>query len=475
MKQKPDKRQTEMSVLIRLLFWEGEVMREGDFTQGKIFQPLVKFALPVLAALFLQSLYGAVDLLVVGQFASSADVSAVSTGSMLLQTVTNAIAGLSMGATVLIGQNLGRREEEKAGRVMGASIMFFLVFGIILSVLMLAGTGTLADVMHAPSEAYQATCSYIRICSAGLLFIIGYNLIGAFLRGLGNSRIPLLTVMVAAVINIFGDLLLVAVFHMGAAGAAYATVGSQAVSVLISFLIIRKMKLPFAFSKKMIRWDGKLIHDMVSLGVPIAASDFLVGISFLVILSLVNKLGVTASAGVGVGEKVCGFIMLVPSAFSQSLAAFTAQNYGAGKMKRAYQALLYSFLLSFSIGIVMSLSAWFKGDVLCGIFARDRDVIQAGWQYLKAYAIDCWITPFFFNMAGFFNGCGRTKIVMIENVAGGVFVRLPLAFVFSSMKPVSLFRIGLSTPCASTVQTIICLLYFFHIRKRLKYDGDRGD
>ncbi|MEE8792678.1 MAG: MATE family efflux transporter [Erysipelotrichaceae bacterium] len=449
------------------------MMREGDFTEGNIYSPLVKFALPVLAALFLQSLYGAVDLLVVGQFASSADVSAVSTGSMLLQTVTNAIAGLSMGATVLIGQSLGRREQEKAGRVMGASIMFFIVFGIVLSVLMLTGTRTLADIMHAPAEAYDATCDYIRICSAGLLFIIGYNLIGAFLRGLGNSKIPLLTVMIAAVINVFGDLLLVAVFHMGAAGAAYATVGSQAVSVLISFLILRKMELPFIFHKNMVKWEGKLIKDMVGLGVPIAASDFLVGISFLVILSLVNRLGVTASAGVGVGEKVCGFIMLVPSAFSQSLAAFTAQNYGAGRLDRAYKALLYSFLLSFSIGIGMSMMSWFKGYLLCGIFARDEAVIAAGWQYIRAYAIDCWITPFFFNLAGFFNGCGRTKIVMVENVAGGVFVRLPLAFIFSTMKPVSLFRIGCSTPCASSLQTLICLVYFFHIRKRLQYDEEK--
>ncbi len=273
---------------------------------------------------------------------------------------------------------------------------------------------------------------------------------------------------IAAVINIFGDLFCVCVLHMGAAGAAAATVASQAFSLLISYLLIRRMELPFPFSKKQLRWNGDLIKRVTGLGFPIALSDFLVGLSFLVIVAIVNVLGVTASAGVGVAEKVCGFIMLVPSAFGQSMAAFAAQNYGAGKLERARKGLLYGLAVSWGIGAIMAYLSFFHGDLLCGIFAREPDVIAAGWQYLKAYGIDCLLTPIFFNLAGFFNGCGRTRFVMAENLIGGIGIRLPVSYLMSKVKPVSLFRIGLATPMASFVQNVLCVVYFVMLEKQQK-------
>ncbi len=434
-------------------------MAKNNFTEGKILGPLLKFAFPVLIALFLQSLYGAVDLLIVGQFSTSADVSGVSTGAQIMQTLTHVIAGLSMGTTVLIGQQLGRKENDKAARTMGTSIVFFAVCALVMTVILLFNIENVATIMNAPEEAFDATCDYLRICSVGMLFVIAYNLIGSLFRGLGNSRLPLITVCIAAVFNVFGDLLLVSVFNMGAAGAAYATVVAQALSVIISLFIIRKIEMPFQFKKEHIRWDGGLIKEIVGLGIPIAMADFLVGISFLFIVAIVNVLGVTASAGVGVAEKVCGFIMLVPSAFSQSMAAFVAQNYGAGKMERAYKALRYGIIVSFIIGIVMFYLSFFQGDKLCGIFSKDPEVIAAGWQYLKAYGIDCMITPFFFNLTGFFNGCGFTKFVMTQNLIGGIAVRLPVSYLMSRIEPVSVFRIGLATPSASFVQTVLCFGY----------------
>lgn len=438
-------------------------MANGNFTDGKILSPLLKFTLPVLAAMFLQSLYGAVDLLVVGQFATSADVSAVSTGSQLMSVITNTIAGLAMGTTVLIGQQIGKGEKETAGKTMGVSIAFFLLLAIVLTVAMIPNVASLATLMQTPAEAFSPACDYIRICGYGLIFIVGYNLIGSLFRGIGNSRIPLVTVAIAAVINIFGDLLLVNVFRMGAAGAALATVGSQAISVLISFLIIRNVEMPFIFHKQMIQINWQRVKEIISLGIPIALSDFLVGLSFLVIIAVANSLGVIASAGVGVAEKVCGFIMLVPSSFSQAMAAFVAQNYGAMRMDRAHKALRYGIFVSLGIGAVMAWISLMHGDLLCRLFAADPQVVAAGTQYLKAYGIDCMITPLFFNMAGFFNGCGHTKIVMAENIIGGICVRLPLAYIFARIQPVSLFRIGLATPCASIVQTIICLIYLFKV------------
>lgn len=443
-------------------------MNQGNFTEGKIFAPLLAFALPVLLALFLQSLYGAVDLLVVGQFATSADVSAVSTGSQIMFTVTNVIAALAMGTTILIGQQMGAGRNEQAGRTMGTSIVFFTVLALILSVVMVAFVKPIATIMNAPQEAFAMTCDYLRICSFGMVFIVGYNLIGSLFRGLGNSRLPLLTVAIAAVINIFGDLFCVCVLHMGAAGAAVATVVSQAISLVISFLFIRRMKLPFHFTRKELCWDGSLIRRVLGLGFPIAISDFLVGLSFLVIVAIVNVLGVTASAGVGVAEKVCGFIMLVPSAFSQSMAAFAAQNFGANKLDRARKGLLYGLAVSWIIGAVMAYLSFFHGDMLCRIFAREPEVVAAGWQYLKAYGIDCLLTPIFFNLAGYFNGLGRTRFVMSENLIGGIGIRLPVSYLMSKVKPVSLFRIGLATPMASFVQNVLCVVYFVMLEKQQK-------
>ena len=224
----------------------------SSFTEGKILSPLLKFAVPVILALILQSLYGAVDLLVVGQFACSADVSAVATGSQVLSTLTNIIAGLSMGTTILLGQQIGEGKTKEAGHTMGASIVFFGITAVVCSAVMLLNVENIANIMQAPAEAYAATCDYIRICSWGMIVVVAYNLLGSLFRGLGNSKIPLIAVAVAAVINIFGDLYLVSVLHMGAAGAAIATVASQGIAVGISLIIILRIKLPFEFNRKFI-------------------------------------------------------------------------------------------------------------------------------------------------------------------------------------------------------------------------------
>ncbi|MGI6512653.1 MAG: MATE family efflux transporter [Catenisphaera adipataccumulans] len=441
-------------------------MTNQTLTEGKVLQPLLKFTLPVMIALFLQSLYGAVDLLIVGQFASSVDVSAVSTGSQLMQIMTYVMASLSMGTTILVGRAIGKQEPKRAGEIIGTSVVFFGVLAVIFSFFIVLSTGALASILQAPAEAYSATCDYIRICGAGMICITGYNLFSSIFRGLGNSMIPMVTVILAAIMNISGDLILVRVFHMGAAGAAYATVFSQAMSVLISLIWIRHLELPVTFHRTMIRWNSKDIKKIFQLGFPLSISDFLVGLSFLVILAIVNQFGVTASAGIGVAEKVCAFIMIVPTSFSQSMSAFVAQNQAAGKPDRSYKGLRYGILTALGIGFCMSLLTYFHGNLLCQIFTKDPEVVQIGFAYLRSYAIDCCITPIFFNIAGFLNGCGHTNFVMAENLIGGIGVRLPAAWIFSRMRPVSFFRIGLSTPCASAVQTILCIFYLTRMRKK---------
>ncbi len=445
-----------------------------SFTEGKIFSPLIRFALPILLALFLQAMYGAVDLLIVGQFGgNNADVfvSAVSTGSQIMMTLTVVITGLAMGLTVYVGEKIGAGRREEAGEIIGSGISLFGAISLILTIVMVLASSVLTKMMHAPAEAFDNTVWYVAICSAGTLFIVAYNLVGSIFRGIGDSKIPLLTVAIACVLNILGDLLLVAIFHMGAIGAAIATIFAQAMSVVLSLLIIRKRQLPFNFSRKYIRPNATYIKSILCLGTPIALQDLLVSISFLVILAIVNDLGLTESAGVGVAEKVCAFIMLIPSAFMQSMSAFVAQNMGALKYERAKKALWYGIASSLVVGIVIGYFSFFHGDLLAGIFAKDAKIILPAAEYLKAYAIDCVLVSFLFCFIGYFNGCGNTTFVMLQGIIGGICVRLPLSWMFSKITPVSLFRIGLATPISTFIQIVLCVGFFMIIMRRQRNEG----
>ena len=215
---------------------------EKNFTQGNILRSLLLFALPVLLALFLQAMYGAVDLLIVGKFAASADVSAVSTGSQIMMTLTYLVSSFAMGTTILLGQQIGRGEREQGGRTVGTAIIMFAGIAVLMTLLLVPLAPQVCSVMNAPREAFAQTVAYVRICGGGMVVIVAYNLIGCVFRGIGDSRTPLLTVAIACVCNIAGDLILCAGFNMGTKGAAIATVLAQVISVIVSLLFIRRKK-----------------------------------------------------------------------------------------------------------------------------------------------------------------------------------------------------------------------------------------
>ncbi len=437
-------------------------MRTIDFTKGKIMKSLILFAGPVLFAMFLQALYSAADLLIVGKFATKADVSGVAIGSQLMTTLTNMIVSFATGATIYLGQKIGEKKAHEGGIIIGNTILFFGLIGLLMSLSLPLLSGPLAHLLKAPAQSFTQTKHYIMICGGGAIMIVAYNVLGAIFRGIGDSTTPLITVAIAALLNVFGDLLLVDGFHMGAAGAAIATVSSQTISVIISLVMIKGRTLPFTMSKQDIRFKRNVTKQIIIFGLPIALQDFLVSLSFLVLLAIVNTLGVTASAGVGVAEKVCAFLMLVPSAFMQSMSSFVAQNKGAGKVDRAIKGVKIAIGFSSLIGLVMFVFAFFHGDMLGSIFSSDQSVIAACAQYLKAYGIDCLLTCFLFCLVGFFNGMGHTTFVMIQGLMSAFLIRIPVAYIMSMMTG-KLFFIGLAIPASTIVQIIICLLY---LRKR---------
>ena len=441
--------------------------RQMDFTKGPIVRMLLAFSLPILLSLFLQALYGAVDLAIVGKYAAAEDVSGVAIGSQLTMSLAQFIGALSMGTTILLGQKLGAGEREVCGRATGVSVALFLSIGVLLTVLIPLFSDGLAALMNTPKESFAETSHYIAICGAGSVMIVSYNVLGSILRGVGDSRTPLLTVVIASVCNIAADWVLVAHLHMGAAGAAIATVASQAVSVLLSLLILRRHGLPFPFSLRDVRFDRPVLRQILRFGGPVAVQDALIGASFLIILVFVNSLGMIPSAGLGVAEKVCAFIMLVPSAFAQAMSAFAAQNYGAGKFDRAVSGLKLSVALSTLFGVGMFWLSFFHGDALCSVFSGDERIVAAGFDYLKAYGVDCLFTCFLFCSTGFYNGLGYTGFVMVQGVAASLLIRVPVAYLML-VKTARLFYIGLAVPCSTIVGIGACFLfYFLRIKPRL--------
>ena len=440
-------------------------MKSNNFTEGPILKSLFSFALPILFTLFLQVLYGGVDLMVVGQFATTADISGVATGSQITQAITMITMAMSVGVTVVIGQKLGERQPDAAAEAVKAGVHLFFFLGLLMSAVFAVFAEQLTHLLQAPPEAVAQTCSYIRICGLGAVLITAYNLLGAVFRGLGDAKTPLYTVGTACILNILLDFLLIAHYHLGATGAAIATVISQGASVLIALLFIRRQVLPFPAPKNFWQLNLDFILQEIRIGLPVALQEILVGFSFIFIQVIVNAMGVVASAGIGIAEKLCGFIMLVPSSFMQSIAAFVAQNVGARKFARARKALLYAILTSLGVGVVIAGFTFFQGNVFALAFTQETAVVAAAHDYLKAYAIDTLLTSVMFCFVGYYDGFGYTLFVMFQGIVGSLLIRTPVAYYMSLQENCSLFQIGLSSPIATFFQIVLCVAFFIYSRR----------
>ena len=437
---------------------------KADFTQGNILKKLVAFMMPILGALILQAAYGAVDLLVVGRFGSTSGLSAVSTGSQVLNLVTFVVIQFAMGITVLIARYLGEKRPERIGAVIGGGAVVFTMMSVALFIAMVGFARPISVLMQAPAEAVDLTASYVRICGAGIFFIVAYNLLSAIFRGLGDSKSPLLFVLVACIVNIIGDLVLVAGLHMDAAGAALATVTAQALSVVFAVMLLLKKDLPFAITKKDFRLNPQC-RKFLKIGLPLALQEFLTQISFLALCAFVNRLGLEASSGYGVACKIVNFAMLVPSSLMQSMASFVSQNIGAGKKKRAKQSMFTGIGVGLAVGCVVFVLVLFKGDVLCSIFSTDAAVIQNGFAYLKGFAPETLVTAILFSMVGYFNGNNKTVWVMTQGLIQTLLVRLPLAYFMSIQPNASLTKIGLAAPVATTVGIVLNVGFFIYLNR----------
>lgn len=398
--------------------------------------------LPILGALILQAAYGAVDLLVVGRFGTTSGLSAVSTGSNVLNLAAFVVTQLSMGTTILIARFIGEKRQEDIGPLVGGSCVVFAVISVVLFVVMVGFARPISILMQAPDEAVELTSAYVRICGAGIFFIVAYNVLAAIFRGLGDSRSPLIFVAVACAVNVICDLVLVVGLHMDAAGAALATVFAQLISVIFALFLLAKRaskkELQFEISKSNFKINSQC-RRALKIGFPLALQECLTQISFLALCAFVNRLGLEASSGYGVAFKIVSFVMLIPSALMQSIASFVSQNVGAGNETRAKKSMLTGVGIGISIGCVVFLLVLLKGDILTGIL---------------------------FSMIGYFNGHDKTLWVMIQGLVQTLLVRLPLAYVMSIQPNASLTYIGLAAPISSLVGIILNVGFYIQINRR---------
>ena len=445
---------------------------KADFTQGSILKKLVAFMMPVLGALILQAAYGAVDLLVVGRFGSTSGLSAVSTGSQVLNLVTFVVVQFAMGITVLIARYLGEKKPEKIGAVIGGGAIVFTIISVVLFIVMVCFAHPISILMQAPEEAVDLTATYVRICGGGIFFIVVYNLLSAIFRGLGDSKSPLLFVLVACIVNVIGDLALVAGLHMDAAGAAIATVSAQALSVVFAVVLLIKKELPFSIARKDFRLNPQC-KKFLKIGLPLALQEFLTQVSFLALCAFVNRLGLEASSGYGVACKIVNFAMLVPSALMQSMASFVSQNIGAGKKKRAKKSMFTGIGVGLVVGCLVFALVIFKGDMLAGFFTTDAAVIENGYAYLKGFALETIVTAILFSMVGYFNGNNKTIWVMTQGLIQTLLVRLPLAYFMSIQPNASLTKIGLAAPISTMVGVVLNIGFYVYLNRVEQKSGKK--
>ena len=427
---------------------------KADFTQGSILKKLIAFMIPVLGALILQAAYGAVDLLVVGRFGSTSGLSAVSTGSQVLNLVTFVVTQFAMGITVLIARYLGEKRPEQIGSVIGGSAVVFTMIAVGLFIVMVGFAHPISVLMQAPKEAVELTSVYVRICGGGIFFIVAYNLLSAIFRGLGDSKSPLLFVFVACIVNVIGDIVL-------------ATVAAQALSVVFAIVILIKKELPFKIARKDFGLNSQC-KKFLKIGLPLALQEFLTQMSFLALCAFVNRLGLEASSGYGVACKIVNFAMLVPSALMQSMASFVSQNIGAGKAKRAKKSMFTGIGVGLVVGCIVFLLVMFGGDILAGFFTTDVAVIQKGYAYLKGFALETIVTAILFSMVGYFNGNNKTVWVMTQGLIQTLLVRLPFAYVMSIQPNASLTKIGLAAPVSTMVGIVLNVGFYIYLDRAEK-------
>lgn len=440
-------------------------MTQHNLAKGNLFHNMLLFSLPYLLSYFLQTLYGLADLLIAGQFNDADVISAVSIGSQVMHMLTVMIVGLAMGTTVMIGRFVGAEDESGIQCTIGNTITLFFMVALLATAGLLFLVQPITAALSTPPEAVQGAHAYLRICFAGIPFIVAYNVLSSIFRGMGDSRSPMVFIAVACGVNILLDFLFMGPMQLGAAGAALGTIIAQAASVAFALYSIWKKNL-IRIHASDLRLDQALLRKILSIGVPIACQDGFIQISFLVITVIANRRGLEISAAVGIVEKTISFLFLVPSSMLSTVSTIAAQSIGAGDFARARKTLGYGIGITVSIGLFFSILFQFISGPFFALFTKDPVVQALAVQYMRTYVLDCMVAGVHFPFSGFFSASGLSILSFIHNLCSVLLVRIPGAWLATKLFPDTLYAMGLAAPAGSLLSAIFCIVFYLVLRKK---------
>lgn len=438
---------------------------QRNLTTGSIFKNVVYFSLPYLLSYFLQTLYGMADLFIIGQYEGVASTTAVSIGSQVMHMITVIIVGLAMGSTVSIGQAVGGGNDKRTASCIGNTITLFMGLSIILTAALLLLRRPIAIAMSTPTQALEGTIDYLTICFMGIPFITAYNIISSIFRGLGDSKSPMYFIAIACAANIGLDYAFMGALHLGPAGAALGTTLSQAVSVVVSIIVVRRARAGIRLKKEDFKPKRDVMGSLLRIGIPIAVQDGLIQVAFIVITIIANRRGLKDAAAVGIVEKIMSFIFLVPSSMLSTVSALGAQNIGTGKPERAKTTMRYGILITtcFGLAVVALMQLYANSFVALFTDSSTQDglqVVTMGGQYLRGYIWDCLFAGMHFCFSGYFCACGRSSLSFVHNIIAIALVRIPGVYITSKMFTDTLFPMGLATAAGSLLSVMICLVMY---------------
>ncbi|MBR2028431.1 MAG: MATE family efflux transporter [Oscillospiraceae bacterium] len=446
-----------------------------DLSEGSVSKQLISFSVPFLISNLVQSLYSVADMLIVGNFSGTAAVSGVNIGSQITHVLTMLVLGFCTGGTIMVSQYMGARDEDGVKETISTLITALLVGGLAITVIMFILIDPSLRLLETPAESYGEAKDYLTITILGILFIFAYNAFSAILRGMGDSKRPFYFVSISCVTNIVLDLVLVAGMGMGAKGAAIATVFSQAVSVVLCIIYLRSRDFVFDFRISSFKINKAYLAKVLKIGAPSAIQSGVTSISFMFITTLVNITGgVNASAAVGIVGKFNSFAIMPASAMSASVSTMCAQNIGADKWDRAIKTCKIGTSIAWVIGVcIFTVAQLFPGQILA-MFDRNPDMIAYGIQYMRSFSFDYILVPFVFCVTSLFTGAGHTSFAMLSNMISALFLRIPAAYIFSTVFGLGVFGIGLGAPTASLGSVVIVLIYLasgrWRVNKVIKRD-----
>jgi putative MATE family efflux protein len=433
---------------------------ENNMSQGSIFKKLILFALPFLASNLVQSLYSVADMIMVGHFAGPEAMSGVNIGGQITFIMTHIIFGFCMGATVLIGQYIGSGNREGLKKVTATIFTLLIISAAIISGVMLIFKGAVLELINTPAESYAESDAYLTVTVTGLIFIFGYNALSAVLRGMGDSKSPLIFVSIACSVNIALNFIFIAGLGWGAFGAAFTTVISQALSMFLCIIYMIRRNFHFDFKPSSFKIYKDQLRLIFKIGLPSAVQNGVVSLSFLFLTAIVNLAGgMSASAAAGAVGRFNSFVFMPVIALSMSISTISAQNIGAGKLDRAAKACRIGTVIAACISYSFFALVQIFPQWILGLFGSDPQMIADGAAYLRTFSFDFLVIPFVFCINGLLIGGGHTMFTLFNSILSSVILRIPVCYIFGITLEYGIAGVGVGVPVAS-FGSLILIIWF---------------